>query len=62
MDFRTMDVSVILPIHNEIENLEPLLDEIDEALGSQKLVYEIVAVDDGSPGAGSCAAGRGSSC
>ena len=43
-----MDVSVILPIHNELENLEPLLDEIDEALGTQKLVYEIVAVDDGS--------------
>ena len=42
-----MDLSVILPIHNELENLEPLLDEIDATLAAGG-GYEIVAVDDGS--------------
>ena len=43
-----MDISVILPIFNERENLVPLLDEIDEALGATGKTYEILAVDDGS--------------
>jgi glycosyltransferase involved in cell wall biosynthesis len=39
-------VSVILPIHNERENLGPLLSEIRQALGG--MPHEVVAVDDGS--------------
>jgi glycosyltransferase involved in cell wall biosynthesis len=40
------DVSVVLPIFDERENLAPLLEEIERALGSRR--YEVVAVDDGS--------------
>lgn len=43
-----MDLSIILPIFNERENLEPLFAEIDKALVPHSLRYEIVAVDDGS--------------
>lgn len=43
-----MDISVILPIYNERENLTPLLDEIEEALAPTGKSYEIIAVDDGS--------------
>jgi dolichol-phosphate mannosyltransferase len=39
-------VSVVLPIHNERENLAPLLAEIRRAL--KGIAHEIVAVDDGS--------------
>ncbi len=41
-----MLVSVVLPVHNERENLAPLLAEIGVALGG--IPHEIVAVDDGS--------------
>lgn len=43
-----MDLSVVVPIYNEAPNLRPLLHEIHAALGPTDLVYEIVAVDDGS--------------
>jgi len=40
------DVSLVIPIYNERENLVPLVEEIGVALTGQR--YEIVAVDDGS--------------
>lgn len=43
-----MDISVILPVYNERENLAPLLLEIEEALEPTGKAYEIIAVDDGS--------------
>ncbi len=43
-----MDISVILPIYNEAENVAPLLDEIRDALDPLGKSYEIIAVDDGS--------------
>lgn len=42
-----MDLSVVVPVQNEAENLKPLLDEIAQAL-EDRLDYEIVYVDDGS--------------
>src|SRR5438874_559409 len=42
------DISIILPIHNERENLCPLLDEIVHALLPLEREYEIIAVDDAS--------------
>jgi glycosyltransferase involved in cell wall biosynthesis len=39
---------VVVPVFNEVENLVPLLDELEGVLGSQKRTYEIVVVDDGS--------------
>ncbi|HLF98746.1 MAG TPA: glycosyltransferase family 2 protein [Methylococcaceae bacterium] len=42
-----MDLSVVIPVHNEAENIETLAAEIDQALRG-KCAYEIVYVDDGS--------------
>jgi glycosyltransferase involved in cell wall biosynthesis len=43
-----MDISVIVPIYNELENLSPLIVEIEGVLGPTGKSYEIIAVDDGS--------------
>ena len=45
-DVVVTEVSVLLPVHNERENLAELLVEIDDAFAGRE--YEIVAVDDGS--------------
>lgn len=41
-----MDLSVVIPVHDEAENVERLTDEIHSALAGRS--YEIVFVDDGS--------------
>jgi glycosyltransferase involved in cell wall biosynthesis len=43
-----MDISVVLPIHNERDNLLPLFDELAEVLTGMGKAFEIIAVDDGS--------------
>jgi glycosyltransferase involved in cell wall biosynthesis len=43
-----LDLSVIIPLYNETENIKALLDELEEVLQSSGLSYEIVAIDDGS--------------
>jgi len=43
-----MDISVVLPIYNEKENLVPLLDELEGVLEGTGKEYEVIAVDDGS--------------
>lgn len=43
-----MDISVVVPIFNEVENLVPLIEEIEAALDPTGKSYEIIAVDDGS--------------
>ncbi len=42
------DLTVVVPVFEERENLEPLVDEIGEVLGPLGLDCEIVLVDDGS--------------
>jgi len=42
----TPDLSLVIPVYNERENLAPLLAEIAAALQGRR--YEVVAVDDGS--------------
>ncbi|MBG1258782.1 glycosyltransferase family 2 protein [Nostoc commune] len=42
------DVSVVLPIHNEVESLPLLLEAIASTLFSSQINYEIICVDDGS--------------
>lgn len=42
-----MSLSVIVPVHNEAENIEPLLNEIITAL-ADFAEYEIIYIDDGS--------------
>jgi dolichol-phosphate mannosyltransferase len=41
-------LSIVIPVYNEIENLEPLLEQITRALQGYVAPYEIIAVDDGS--------------
>jgi glycosyltransferase involved in cell wall biosynthesis len=43
-----MDISVVLPVYNERDNLIPLLDEIAAVLGPMGKRFEIIAIDDGS--------------
>jgi dolichol-phosphate mannosyltransferase len=43
----TMDLSVVIPLNDEADNVEPLVQEITEALDGM-LEYEIICVDDGS--------------
>ena len=42
-----MMISVVVPVHNEADNLSSLTNEIQTAL-SGRYVYEILLVDDGS--------------
>jgi glycosyltransferase involved in cell wall biosynthesis len=42
-----LDISVVIPLLNEEDNLVPLYDEINQALKG-KFTYEIIFVDDGS--------------
>lgn len=41
-------LSIVIPIYNEEENIEPLCREIREALEGLGLEYEILAIEDGS--------------
>lgn len=44
----TCDLSLVIPVYNEVENLRPLVEEIAAALDDQPLTYEILFIDDGS--------------
>ena len=43
-----LDLSVVLPVYNEEDNVEHVYDEITQALATTSLEYEIVFVNDGS--------------
>lgn len=42
------DVSIVVPIYNEVDNLPELVRRIGLAMASQSLTFELLAVDDGS--------------
>ncbi len=42
------DLSILIPVFNEVENVGPLHQELDTTLKGIGLVYEIIFVDDGS--------------
>ena len=44
----TLDLTIVIPCFNEVDNLRPLTDEITAALADQNLAYEVIFVDDGS--------------
>ena len=44
----TLDLTIVIPCYNEVENLRPLTTEISTALAEQNLAYEVIFVDDGS--------------
>jgi len=43
-----MDVSIIIPLYNEVESLPELADWIDRVCKEKELSYEVIYVDDGS--------------
>ncbi|MBI3301942.1 MAG: glycosyltransferase family 2 protein [Deltaproteobacteria bacterium] len=43
-----MDLSLVVPVYNEVDNLRPLCQRIHEALAPTGWTYEVVIVDDGS--------------
>jgi glycosyltransferase involved in cell wall biosynthesis len=43
-----MDLSIIIPLYNEYQNVHPLYEAIVNAVNPLKLEYEIIFVDDGS--------------
>ena len=45
---KTLELSIILPLYNEEENLAPLCEEIKAVMDKLNRSYEIVLVDDGS--------------
>lgn len=48
MQHSKIDLSIIIPVFNELENVAPLHAEIHQALDSTTIDYEILFVDDGS--------------
>ena len=43
-----LDLSVLIPVFNEVDNVEPLHAELDAVLRALALRYELIFVDDGS--------------
>jgi glycosyltransferase involved in cell wall biosynthesis len=43
-----MELSIVIPVYNEEENVDPLIHEINAAVRPLGMRYEIVVVDDGS--------------
>ncbi|HYA36185.1 MAG TPA: glycosyltransferase family 2 protein [Candidatus Binataceae bacterium] len=43
-----MDISVVIPLFNERDNLRPLYEELSRVLASMNVSYEVLFVDDGS--------------
>ena len=43
-----MDVSIVIPVYNEEENVAPLVQRLREALDPQPFSHEVILVDDGS--------------
>jgi dolichol-phosphate mannosyltransferase len=41
-----MELSIVIPFHNEQENVEPLIEEIHSSMAG--IEYEIICIDDGS--------------
>ena len=42
------DLSIVVPVYNEVENLRPLINEITNALAPEQIEYEVLLIDDGS--------------
>ena len=43
-----LELSIIIPVYNERDNLVPLERKLEEELAKLRLSYEIIFVDDGS--------------
>ncbi len=47
-DERSCELSIIMPMHNEQENVAPLLVEVQQVLSVTGMTWEVLGVDDGS--------------
>ena len=45
---REIDISIVVPVYNEEENLPILIPQLVEVLGPLEKTYEMIFVDDGS--------------
>lgn len=45
---RAVELSVVVPVFNELANLDPLVERVRTTLDAQPLAWELLAVDDGS--------------
>ncbi|MDQ7026529.1 MAG: glycosyltransferase family 2 protein [Anaerolineae bacterium] len=43
-----IDLSLVIPLYNEEDNISPLYDELSVALNELSLDYEVIVIDDGS--------------
>ncbi len=43
-----IDISIVIPLYNEEDNVQPLYREIAEVMDAQTLRYEVIFIDDGS--------------
>lgn len=43
-----IDVTIVVPLYNEEDNVQPLYREIAEVMDAQSLNYEVIFIDDGS--------------
>ena len=41
-------ISLVIPVYNEAENIQQLIQQINQAFKGQHFEYEIIVVDDGS--------------
>ncbi len=44
----SVKMSIVIPFHNESENITPLIEKTDDIMQKMQISYEIVAVDDAS--------------
>ena len=48
LDTSPIDLTLVIPVLNEVDNLRPLVEEIVTALNGEHLSYEVLFIDDGS--------------
>ena len=47
-DLQNIELSIVIPLYNERDNLIPLEDKLETELSKLNLSYEIILIDDGS--------------
>ena len=43
-----LELSIIIPVFNEQDNINPLLTQVQDTMSNQKLTWELLVIDDGS--------------